>query len=131
MNAEQARMLSGLQLAYIGDTVHDLLVRTELILSGGSVNHMTKASARIVCAQAQARAAQKWLPVLTAEETDVYKRGRNARAHHAAPKHQTCSDYAGATGFEAVLGYLYLTGQTARIRELYALSQEEACPKND
>ena len=116
MTAEQARMLSPLQLAYIGDSVHALLVRCELIHKDLLVRDMHRAANETVSAVSQARELQALLPVLTEEEAAVVRRGRNAHPHHSAPKSASQGEYAGATGLEALLGYLYLTGQTDRLR---------------
>ena len=118
LTREQARMLSPLQLAYIGDSVHALLVRTGLLQKNLPVRDMHKASNEAVSAVSQAKELARILPLLTEEETDIVRRGRNAHPHHSAPKSASTADYAGATGLEALLGYLYLTGQSERILEL-------------
>ena len=70
-------------------------------------------------------------PSYTEEELEMYRRGRNAHPHHAAPRHQELADYQAATALEALMGYLYLTGQEDRIRQLFSASQTEdaSCPK--
>ena len=78
-----------------------------------------------VNAHAQSVAMDKIEPLLTDEERDVVRRGRNAHARHAAPKHQDPADYARSTALEALCGYLYLTGQEDRLLYLFAVSQEE------
>lgn len=118
-------MLSPLQLAYVGDSVHALLARTRLMERNLPVRDMHQAANRAVSAVSQAREAQRLLPLLTAEEADILRRGRNAHAHHAAPKSATPGEYAGATGLEALLGYLYLTGRAERLIELSAYLQGE------
>ncbi|MBQ8201087.1 MAG: Mini-ribonuclease 3 [Clostridia bacterium] len=129
MEEKQARMLNPLQLAYIGDTVWDLLVRSRLIYRGRNVRNMHKDAVACVNARAQALAVQRIEAELTEPEADVFRRGRNAHAHHAAPKNQEVADYRAATGLEALVGYLYLTGQEERLLHLFALSQEEStCP---
>ncbi len=129
MDEMQARMLNPLQLAYIGDTVWDLLIRSRLIYQGRNVRNMHKDAVACVNAQAQAAAMQRIEAMLTDGEADVFRRGRNAHAHHAAPKNQDVADYRAATGLEALIGYLYLTGQEERLLQLYKCSQEEcACP---
>lgn len=124
MEVSRARLLNSLQLAHVGDTVWDLLVRTRLIYQGRNVRNMHKDAVACVNAGAQARAMERILPHLTAEEADVARRGRNAHPHHAAPKNQDAIDYHHATGLEALVGYLYLTGQEARLLELFRISQE-------
>ena len=74
-------------------------------------------------ARAQAEAADKLLPMLLEDEADIYRRGRNAHVH-AVPKHATAGEYAKATGLECLFGALFLTGQTARINELFESTME-------
>lgn len=112
---EQARMLSPLQLAYIGDCVHAMLVRRHLLNKNLNVKKMHKMSVQAVCAVQQSKTLDALLPLLSEEETAIVRRGRNAHAHHGAPKGATVSEYAAATGLEALLGYLYLTGQNERL----------------
>lgn len=129
MDKDRARLLNSLQLAHVGDSVWDLLVRTRLIYQGRNVRNMHKDAIARVNAGAQAIAMQRILPVLTQDEADVARRGRNVHPHHAAPKNQDAVDYHQATALEALVGYLYLTGQEERLLELFRLSQEDAtCP---
>jgi len=116
------RELNPLQMAYIGDTVHDLYVRSMLVGRGMSVGKMHKQAVRMVSAYAQARMLEAIEPDLTAEEADAARRGRNSQAKHAAPKHADPADYAHATGLEALWGYLYLSGKTQRLDELLKLA---------
>ena len=125
LSPEQARMLSPLQLAYIGDSVHALLVRTNLLQKNLLVRDMHRASNEAVSAVSQARELARVLPLLSTEEADIVRRGRNAHPHHSAPKSASTADYAGATGLEALLGYLYVTGQSERIKELLPYIQGE------
>ena len=125
MAPEQARLLSPLQLAYVGDSVHALLVRTYLMEKNLPVRDMHADANRAVSAVSQAREAQRIAPLLTEEESDVFRRGRNAHPHHSAPKSASVGEYAEATGLEALLGYLYLTGQSGRIKELLPYIQGE------
>ena len=129
MAPEQARLLSPLQLAYVGDSVHALLVRTYLMEKNLPVRDMHAAANRAVSAVSQAREAQRIAPLLTEEESDVFRRGRNAHPHHAGPRSASAGEYAGATGLEALLGYLYLTGRTDRLLILAEYLQSEE--KND
>ena len=129
MAPEQARLLSPLQLAYVGDSVHALLVRTYLMEKNLPVRDMHAAANRAVSAVSQAREAQRIAPLLTKEESDVFRRGRNAHPHHAGPRSASAGEYAGATGLEALLGYLYLTGRTDRLLILAEYLQSEE--KND
>ena len=106
---------SPLALAYIGDAVYELIVRT-MVISHGSiqVNKMHKKSASLVNAGTQAEMIRLILEELTEEEMAVYKRGRNAKSVTTA-KHATVVDYRTATGFEALCGYLYLMGRLERL----------------
>ncbi|MBQ8555019.1 MAG: Mini-ribonuclease 3 [Clostridia bacterium] len=125
MAIPDARMLNPLQLAYIGDTVWDLLIRSRIIYRRRSPRHMHKDAVACVNAHAQTEAMRRIEAVLTQEESDVYRRGRNAHTHHAAPKNQDVADYRAATGLEALVGFLYLTGQEERLLHLFKISQEE------
>ena len=114
----EAAMLNALQLAYIGDTVWEMIVRGEMIHRGLSVHHMHSACVGYVNAHGQALFLRDITPLLDAEETDIVRRGRNAHAHHPSPKNQNPEDYAASTAFEALIGYLYLCGREERILEL-------------
>lgn len=106
---------SPLALAYIGDAIYELVVRTVVINRGSiQVNKMHKKSASLVNAGTQAEMIRLVMDELTEEETAVYKRGRNAKSVTTA-KHATVTDYRTATGFEALCGYLYLTGRLERL----------------
>ena len=109
---------SPLALAYMGDAVYEVLIRTRVMNRGSmQVNKMHKKSASLVKAEAQARMIQELQEELTEEETAVYKRGRNAHSASSA-KNASIRDYRMATGFEALVGYLYLTGQYERLLKL-------------
>ena len=109
---------SPLALAYMGDAVYEVLIRTRVMNRGSmQVNKMHKKSASLVKAEAQARMIQALQGELTEEETAVYKRGRNAHSASSA-KNASIRDYRMATGFEALVGYLYLTGQYERLLKL-------------
>ncbi|MEA5058531.1 MAG: ribonuclease III domain-containing protein [Candidatus Pelethousia sp.] len=115
------RQLSPLVLAYVGDTVYDLYVRTRLILSSDATAHgLHMQATRLVCAWAQAAALHAIVDTLSEDELAVYKRGRNSHMG-TVPKNAAIQDYRAATGLEALLGYLYLRGQDARLTELMAL----------
>ena len=119
-----AAQRSPLNLAYVGDSVMDLIVRTELVSSGNEPVHVLhrKASA-IVNAANQSRMAGALEPLFTEEEAAVYRRGRNAKAATHA-KNASIQDYRRATGLEAVFGYLYLKGDYARLMELYRAAEK-------
>ena len=125
LTPDEARMLSPLQLAYVGDSVHALLVRTHLLQKNLLVRDMHRASNEAVSAVSQAKELMRLLPMLTEEEIAIVRRGRNAHPHHSAPKSASVGEYAEATGLEALLGYLYLTGQSGRIREIEPYLQGE------
>ena len=116
--AKDTRELNPLQMAYIGDTVHDLYVRSLLLARGMTVGRMHRQAVRMVSAHAQAKMLEAIETELTESEADVARRGRNAQAKHAAPKNADPADYSHATGLEALWGYLYLSGQTQRLDEL-------------
>ena len=116
--ARDTKELNPLQMAYIGDTIHDLYVRSMLLSRGMTVGAMHKQAVRMVSAFAQARMLEALEQELTEAEADVARRGRNSQAKHAAPKHADPADYAHATGLEALWGYLYLSGQQQRLDEL-------------
>ena len=109
---------SPLALAYMGDAVYEVLIRTRVMNRGSmQVNKMHKKSASLVKAEAQARMIQALQEELTEEETAVYTRGRKAHSASSA-KNASIRDYRMATGFEALVGYLYLTGQYERLLKL-------------
>ncbi len=114
---------SALNLAFVGDTVFDLLVRETLVCEGNRpVKQQHALAAARVKAAAQAEAAQKLLPVLTEREKEQFIRGRNAHSNHKA-KNATTGDYHYATGLETLFGYLYLCGEIDRLRALFDLLQ--------
>lgn len=112
------RTYSPLTLAYIGDGVYDLIIRTILVKQGNCpVNQLHRRASSLVKAAAQSSIIQKIEGNLTEEEHSVYKRGRNAHSATMA-KNASMSDYRRATGFEALMGYLYLKEDYARMIEL-------------
>ncbi|MEG0492456.1 MAG: ribonuclease III domain-containing protein [Clostridia bacterium] len=116
---EEARLKNPLALAFVGDTVWDLLTRQRLLHSAARVNALHKQAVAQVNAGAQAQASKRIEPVLTPEEWEILRRGQNAHAKHATPKNQDPVAYSCATGLETLMGYLYLTGQNERIIELF------------
>ena len=105
-------------LAYMGDCVHTLYVRQKLAFSSDAKSgELNKREAKIVCATAQAHALNNILPLLTEEEHAIFRRARNSKKNSRA-KTATLTEYAKSTGFEAVIGYLYVTNQTDRLNEL-------------
>ena len=121
----QVGQISSMGLAYLGDGVYELMVRAYLCLRGKATNKgLHRAALDYVAAPAQARRVQKILPLLTAEEQDVFRRGRNS--HTAAiPKGASVAEYHTATALEALFGWLYLRGETDRLNQLFTLMMEE------
>lgn len=110
-----------LSLAYVGDAVYEILVREYILESGVTVNgQMHVVAKRYVSAAAQSEKLGIILPHLTEDEQGVVRRGRNVKVH-SHPKNVSLSDYHNATAFEALFGYLHLSGQTERISELFDL----------
>ena len=113
--------LSPLNLAFIGDCVYEMLVRETLVLNANRpVNDLHRESVKFVSAKAQTLAYDKIKDCLTEQEIAIYKRGRNAKVGHN-PKSASQGEYHIATGIEALFGYLYLTEQTQRIKELFQI----------
>ncbi len=118
LSENKIRELSALNLAYIGDTVYDLYVRSYLVKSrAGKVQAMHKSASRVVNAKAQAQAAALIEPVLNDREKEIFRLGKNAKS--SPPKNMDAKDYSMATALEAVIGYLYLTGQQKRTDEVF------------
>ncbi len=121
LNASREELLnmSSLGLAHLGDGVFELMVRAWLCLHGKvKVKDLHRATVRHVAAPAQAAAMERLLPLLTDEEADVYRRGRNT-APHSVPRAATRAQYQSATGLEALFGWLYLQGRTDRLNQLF------------
>jgi ribonuclease III family protein len=115
------KSFSPLTLAFVGDAVFEVFVRERLVCMGNRpVNDLHRLSVEQVCSRAQAQFSERLLPVLTEEESEAFRRGRNAHTNHV-PKNSEVSDYHAATGFESLFGYLYLCGQMDRLRELFLL----------
>ncbi len=118
LNEIRADEYSPLVLAYIGDAVFELYVRTMLVRRANTqVNRLHKAASGIVNATAQSEMIALLEAELTEKEFKIFKRGRNAKSHTAA-RGATVTDYRRATGLEALIGYLYLDGQNERMNEL-------------
>ena len=112
-------MVSAAHLAYLGDCVYELFVREYLVRRGAP--HPSVESLKYVTAPVQSAVAERILPMLTEEEEGAYRRGRNV-GHSNIPKASTAAEYRRATGLEALFGWLYLSGQEARLRELFELA---------
>lgn len=123
MDSIKAKTMNPIVLAFVGDAVYSLCVR-ELLASttdkkSGELSEMT---ANVVKATSQAKFIDELMPLLTEEESDVFRRGRNAKKPSHA-KHSGLAEYNKSTGFEAVIGYLYLTGNEERLRFLMKTNQ--------
>ena len=125
LSQREVNQMNMLALAHVGDAVYELLVRSMLCnAKNAPVMQLHRLTVKKVCAEAQAAAAEKLLPRLTEEELAVYKRGRNTKVN-SAPHHAEIAQYHAATGLEALFGWLYLQGKTARIGELFTAVMEE------
>lgn len=113
---EHSQLPGSLELAFMGDTVYDLRVREILVRRGGKVRDMHRTASRHVCAHAQSEAFSRIEHMLTEDEAGVARRARNAR--QTPPKNADPAEYHRATSLEALMGYLYLTGQHDRMEQL-------------
>ena len=117
--------MSAIALAHMGDAVYETLVRTWLCVHGTATGKdLHRATVALVCAAAQAEKMAKILPLLTQEETAVYKRGRNANVHTMS-RSASPAQYHTATGLECLMGFLYLKGDRDRAEELFRAMMEE------
>ena len=124
LTKQQIDAISNLGLAHMGDCVFEILCRGYLCAQGETtVDRLHRDTISMVKATAQAKFADKLLPLLTEEEMAYYRRGKNAHVN-AVPKSATPAEYAKATGLEALFGALYLAGQTERINELFKAVME-------
>lgn len=125
LNKQQTKNINSITLAFIGDAVFSLHVRLKLALKGDKKSgELNEETSRIVCAVNQASIMDKLLPSLTEEEQEVYKRARNAKKPTHA-KHSTVAQYNKSTGFEALIGYLYLIGDKDRLDYVLNFGEEE------
>ena len=117
-NEIEVNMMSPLTWAYVGDAVYELYIRTHLVNKTNLKTHKLHVEAiKYVKAQSQAQALKKIEVNLTEKEKEIVRRGRNTENHHVA-KNASVQDYMYSTAFEALIGYLYLTNQEKRIKEL-------------
>ncbi|MDO4805459.1 MAG: ribonuclease III domain-containing protein [Lachnospiraceae bacterium] len=122
MSEAEARTYAPLTLAFLGDAVYELAVRTMLVQRGDMrPNELNRRSSLLARAHAQSQAMEKIEPLLDETEADIYRRGRNAKSNTMA-KNATVGDYRRATGFEALIGYLYLAGKRERVLELIEIA---------
>ena len=118
------KQMNPLVLAFVGDGVETLFVRAKVALSGDAkANALHKRASAEVNAHAQSEQAERVLPYLTEEEKDIFLRARNSKSRHHA-KNFSVTDYRRASGWEAVIGYLYLTGEIDRLKELFELMEK-------
>lgn len=110
--------MSPLVLAFLGDAVFEIFARTRVLEEGKTVNRLHRASAGLVKASTQAKLIQALEELLTEEEEAIFRRGRNTKSHTTA-KNATIRDYRHSTGFEAVIGYLYISNQVERLKEVF------------
>ena len=118
---------NSLVLAFIGDTLNDLYVRSRLIGEHGgmSAHKLHENASKRVCAHGQSEAVKLIEPLLSEQELAAYKRGRNTKSY-TVPKNADVGEYRRATGFEALLGWLYVSGKSERLEELLKLVYDEA-----
>ena len=125
LSPDEIRGISSIGLAHLGDAVYELLVRTYLCAHGKATGKgLHRATVELVCAPKQAALSQKILPLLTKEESAVFKRGRNANVN-SIPTHASRGEYQQATALEALFGWLYLNGEHERINTLFCTMMEE------
>ena len=109
---------SPLTLAYIGDSIFDIVIKTVIVETANCpANLLHRKTSQLVKAETQSLMSEHLLPLLTEEEENIFRRGRNAKSHTAA-KNASITDYRKATGLEALMGYLYLNGRIQRLVEL-------------
>ena len=120
------RTYSPLTLAYIGDAVFEVIIRTLIVEKGQrAANTLHKHATKVVCAQAQAKMMDAVYECLTEEEQDIYRRGKNTKLHSTA-KNASLADYRKATGFEALCGYLFLKDDMVRVTQFVRQAIEMA-----
>ena len=125
INHDALLSLSTLGLAHLGDGVYEVMVRSWLVLHGkAKAKDLHRATVKYVAAPAQAERFERLRSLLTQEEEDVFRRGRNTDPH-SVPKAASRAQYQTATGLEALFGWLYLQGRTERLNELFAAMMEE------
>lgn len=130
INERDVDQLSPLVLAYIGDAVYEVFIRTLIISKGNSpVNKLHKESISFVKAKAQSDIIHRILETLTQEEQDVVRRGRNAKSG-TIPKNADVTEYKYATGFESLIGYLYLKRQYERLLQVLEMCITEVKNQN-
>ena len=125
MSTTEVKQFSPVTLAFLGDAVYALWVRERLVRFGeGKLSELNRTAANVLSARGQSAFLERVLPLLTQEEEEIFRRGRNAKKPTKS-KHATAAEYNRSTGFEAVLGYLYLIGDVDRIETLLSLTRED------
>lgn len=123
LSVEEVKQMNPVSLAFLGDAVYSLYVRERMVRKGGKPSEFQRAASKVVSARGQSAFLENVLPLFSQEEEDVYRRGRNAKKATKS-KNATAAEYNRSTGFEAVLGYLYLTGNEERLYFLLAQTDE-------
>lgn len=125
MTEKEAMLVNPLELAFVGDAVYSLYVREKLVKGGeGQLNGYQRTASKIVSAVGQSAFTERLCSVFTEEEKEIFRRARNAKKPTKA-KNAPVADYARSTGFEAVVGFLYLTDKKERLNELFSLDNED------
>lgn len=123
--SKDIELINPVTLAFLGDAVYSLWVRERLVRAGGGkAADFQRAAAKIESARGQSAFLERILPMFTEKESEIYRRGRNAKKATKS-KNADAVDYNRSTGLEAVIGYLYLNGENARIEELLSQTDEE------
>jgi len=130
LEQQEAFQMNALQLAYLGDSVWEMIIRYDLVLQKLNVHHLHEQSIKQVNACAQAIILEKIYASLTDKEAEIVRRGRNAHPKHTVPKNQLPYHYAASTGLEALFGYLYLTGQDDRINMIMNIIRNQEQTEN-
>lgn len=123
MDKHDVLNLSALTLAYVGDAVYELFIRTIIARGDGKVKDLHKATVKFVKASSQAKILKNLKKLLTSEEKDVVRNARNTKVN-SVPKNADVADYHYSTGFEALIGFLYLTEQNTRLNEVLMASYQ-------
>ncbi len=125
MERSRAKQMNPVVLAFVGDAVYTLAVRENFARGTGyKTGELNRMTSQAVSAHGQSALLERLLPLLTEEEEEIYRRGRNAKKPTRS-KNATVAEYVRSTGFEALFGYLYLTGQSARAEELLGKAEEK------
>ena len=128
LSKEEAKQLNPVVLAFVGDAVYSLYVREKLVFSsGGKAADFQRTASKVVSAHGQSELLEKLLPLFTEEEAEaeIFRRGRNAKKGTKS-KSASVAEYNRSTGFEAVLGFLYVAGERGRIDELLGTDTEDS-----